>query len=202
MKCCAGRRGVDWRPCASPGGWEWRWLLRMLNDECRMLKMPRIAVIPGDGIGKEVTAEAVKAVRRVGDVFGQAFEIEQLPWGADYFLETGITLPANGYAMLRDDFDAIFIGALGDPRIPDNRHARDILLGTRFELDLYVNYRPVRLLDDRLCPLKARAPRRYQVEHIQGPEARALEPLLDQHAKTLPQRALAHHLLHVARHVL
>ena len=60
--------------------------------------------------------------------------------------------------MLRDEFDAIFIGALGDPRVPDNRHARDILLGTRFELDLYVNYRPVRLLDERLCPLKGRGP--------------------------------------------
>ncbi len=55
-------------------------------------------------------------------------------------------------------FDAIFVGALGDPRVPDNRHARDILLGTRFELDLYVNYRPVRLLDERLCPLKGRGP--------------------------------------------
>ena len=52
----------------------------------------------------------------------------------------------------------MFIGALGDPRVPDNRHARDILLGTRFELDLYVNYRPVRLLDERLCPLKGRTP--------------------------------------------
>jgi 3-isopropylmalate dehydrogenase len=58
--------------------------------------------------------------------------------------------------MLRDEFDAIFVGALGDPRVADNRHARDILLGTRFELDLYVNYRPVRLIDDRLSPLKDR----------------------------------------------
>src|SRR3954453_14463291 len=56
-------------------------------------------------------------------------------------------------------FDAVFIGALGDPRIADNRHARDILLGTRFELDLYVNYRPVKLLDERLCPLKGRTPK-------------------------------------------
>ncbi len=79
-----------------------------------------------------------------------------LPWSADYFLKTGVTIPSDGYAMLRDQFDAIFIGALGDPRVPDNRHARDILLGTRFELDLYVNYRPVRLLHERLCPLKDR----------------------------------------------
>ena len=116
----------------------------------------RIAVIPGDGIGVETTAEAVKAIRAVGDVFGRQFDLEMLPWGADYFLQSGITIPPDGYAMLRDQFDAIFIGALGDPRVPDNRHARDILLGTRFELDLYVNYRPVKLLDARLCPLKDR----------------------------------------------
>jgi 3-isopropylmalate dehydrogenase len=116
----------------------------------------RIAVIPGDGIGVETTAEAVKAIRAVGDVFGRPFDLEMLPWGADHFLKTGVTMPPDGYAMLRDQFDAIFIGALGDPRVPDNRHARDILLGTRFELDLYVNHRPVKLLDARLCPLKER----------------------------------------------
>ena len=119
----------------------------------------RIAVIPGDGIGKDVTAEAVKIVRAVGDVFGRRFDLEMLPWGADYYLQTGVTIPPNGYAMLRDQFDAIYIGALGDPRVGDNRHARDILLGIRFELDLYVNYRPVRLLDERLCPLKGRGVR-------------------------------------------
>src|SRR5262245_21353620 len=64
-------------------------------------------------------------------------------------------MPADGYDRLRQ-FDAVFIGALGDPRVPDNRHARDILLGLRFRLDLYVNHRPVRLLDERLCPLKGR----------------------------------------------
>lgn len=118
----------------------------------------RFAIIAGDGIGKEVTAEAVKVLTRVGEVYGRTFAFEHLPWGADYLLETGVTIPPNGYAMLRDEFDAIFIGALGDPRVPDNRHARDILLGTRFELDLYVNYRPVKLLDERLCPLKNRDP--------------------------------------------
>jgi 3-isopropylmalate dehydrogenase len=118
----------------------------------------RIAVIPGDGIGKDVTAEAVKVLTRVGEVFGRPLELEPLPWGADYFLETGITIPPDGYDLLRG-FDAIFIGALGDPRTPENRHARDILLGTRFELDLYVNYRPVKLLDEKLCPLKNRGPK-------------------------------------------
>lgn len=115
----------------------------------------RIAVIAGDGIGKDVTAQAVKVLGAVADAFGRPIALEPLPWGADHYLKTGETLPANGYDLLRS-FDAVFVGALGDPRVPDNRHARDILLGTRFELDLYVNYRPVRLLDDRLCPLKAR----------------------------------------------
>ena len=109
-----------------------------------------IAVIAGDGIGREVTAEAIGVLRQLGGV-----ELHEFPWGADHYLKTGVTIPADGFDTLRS-FDAIFIGALGDPRVPDNRHARDILLGTRFELDLYVNYRPVRLLDDRLCPLKNR----------------------------------------------
>jgi 3-isopropylmalate dehydrogenase len=120
-----------------------------------MLSMPtgppsRIALIPGDGIGREVTAEAVKVLNAIGRV-----ELHELPWSADHYLRTGETIPTDGYDTLRG-FDAILVGALGDPRVPDNRHARDILLGTRFELDLYVNYRPVRLLDDRLCPLKGR----------------------------------------------
>ena len=109
-----------------------------------------MAVIPGDGIGREVVPQAVDVLRAVGGL-----HLEELPWSADHYLATGVTIPAGGYDLLRS-IDAIFLGALGDPRVPDNRHARDILLGTRFELDLYVNYRPVRLLDDRLCPLKNR----------------------------------------------
>jgi 3-isopropylmalate dehydrogenase len=112
-----------------------------------------VAVIPGDGIGREVVPEALSLLHALGGL-----QIEELPWSADHYLNTGVTVPSGGYDLLRS-FDAIFIGALGDPRVPDNRHARDILLGTRFELDLYVNYRPVRLLDDRLCPLKNRTRR-------------------------------------------
>jgi 3-isopropylmalate dehydrogenase len=117
----------------------------------------KIALIPGDGIGPEVTAAAVAVVRAVSEVYGRRVTIETLPWSAEHFLATGTTMPADGYTVLRQ-FDAVFVGALGDPRVPDNRHARDILLGTRFELDLYVNHRPVRLLDERLCPLKNRTP--------------------------------------------
>jgi 3-isopropylmalate dehydrogenase len=121
------------------------------------LLTPRLAIIAGDGIGREVTAEAVKVIQAVGERFGRSFDLEHLPWSADHYLQTGVTMPPNGYDRLRE-FDAIFIGALGDPRVPDNRHARDILLGTRFELDLYVNFRPVKLLHERLCPLKGRGP--------------------------------------------
>jgi 3-isopropylmalate dehydrogenase len=116
----------------------------------------RVAVIAGDGIGKDVTAEAVKILEATAAAAARRIELVHLPWSADHFLATGETLPAHGYRMLRDEFDAILVGALGDPRVPDNRHARDILLGTRFELDLYVNCRPVRLLHDRLSPLKDR----------------------------------------------
>jgi 3-isopropylmalate dehydrogenase len=117
----------------------------------------RVAVIPGDGIGRDVTAEAVRVLQAVGDRFGRTFELEQLPWSADHYLATGVTVPPGGYDELRG-YDAVLVGAVGDPRVPDNRHARDILLGTRVELDLFVNYRPVRLLDARLCPLKDREP--------------------------------------------
>ena len=116
-----------------------------------------IAVIAGDGIGPDVTAEATMTLLAIGERFGRRFDIDALPWGADHYLETGVTIPPGGYDHLRRAA-AIVIGALGDPRVPDNRHARDILLGTRFELDLYVNYRPVLLLDERLCPLKGRGP--------------------------------------------
>ena len=113
----------------------------------------RIAVVPGDGIGIDVTAEAVKVMEACGEATGRKLELVQYDYGAEKFLKTGISIPPGGYDDLRS-YDAIFMGAFGDPRIPDMRHAKDILLGTRFVLDLYVNYRPVRLYDEKLCPLK------------------------------------------------
>jgi len=117
----------------------------------------RIAFIPGDGIGIEVTAEAVKALDVIARKWGLPVEHTTFDWGAEKYLREGVSLPEGALEMLRRDFDAIFIGALGDPRVPSHQHAADILLGIRFGLDLYVNQRPVRLLDARLCPLKNRA---------------------------------------------
>jgi 3-isopropylmalate dehydrogenase len=119
----------------------------------------RIAVIPGDGIGQEVTAEAVRALEAVCASSACALRLTRFEWGADHFLKTGITLPDGALPMLQDGFDAILLGAMGDPRVPDNRHAADILLGLRFRLDLYVNYRPVRLFHEKLCPLKGVGPK-------------------------------------------
>jgi 3-isopropylmalate dehydrogenase len=119
-------------------------------------KAARIAVIPGDGIGKEVTSEAVKVLRAVAAPAQRQMEFIEFDWGADKYLREGVTLPAGAVDMLRDEFDAILFGALGDPRVPSNQHASDILLGLRFKLDLYVNARPVELLHARMTPLRDR----------------------------------------------
>jgi 3-isopropylmalate dehydrogenase len=116
----------------------------------------RIAVIPGDGIGKEVTPEGVKVLRAVAAAGKRPLEFVEFDWGADKFLRDGISLPPGAVEMLRDEFDAVLFGALGDPRVPSNQHAADILLGLRFKLDLYVNARPVELLHERLTPLRDR----------------------------------------------
>jgi 3-isopropylmalate dehydrogenase len=119
----------------------------------------RIAVIPGDGIGKEVTPEAVKVLRAVAKSARRPMEFVEFDWGAEKYLREGVSLPPGAVEMLRNEFDAILFGALGDPRVPSNQHAADILLGLRFKLDLYVNARPVELLHDRLTPLRDRTQR-------------------------------------------
>jgi 3-isopropylmalate dehydrogenase len=110
----------------------------------------KIAVIGGDGIGPEVVAGAQAVLETVAP---GALRFTAFDWGAERFLRDGVTLPADGLATMRQ-FDAILFGAVGDPRVPSNRHAAEILLGLRFGLDLYANVRPVRPLLERLCPLK------------------------------------------------
>jgi len=110
----------------------------------------RIAVIPGDGIGPEVIGEAVRVLR----ASGAPLTFTELDWSANRYLRDGTTVPPGGFAMLGRDFDAILLGAFGDPRVPSNIHAKETLLGMRFQMDLYVNLRPVKLLDESLCPLK------------------------------------------------
>jgi len=118
--------------------------------------MQRIAVLPGDGIGKDVTAEAVKVLTAAAERWDLPLELVHFDWDADRYLATGETLPAGALDDFRTSYAAIFIGAYGDPRVPDMKHAADILLGIRFGLDLYINLRPVKLYDARLCPLKGK----------------------------------------------
>ncbi len=118
--------------------------------------MTRVALIPGDGVGPEVIAVAREALEAAGAAEGAGYEFEAFPFSADHYLATGETLPDHAFERLRHEFDAILLGAVGDPRVPGNEHARDILLGLRFRLDLYVNLRPVRLLHPALCPLRPR----------------------------------------------
>src|SRR5712692_3097742 len=118
--------------------------------------MKRIAVIPGDGIGPEVIAEAVRTLERLRETHGVALELTHFDWGADKFLSEGVTLPEGALDMLSSEFDAILAGAFGDPRVPSNKVAEDVLLGMRRGLDLYINLRPVQLLDARLTPLRDR----------------------------------------------
>jgi len=118
--------------------------------------MKKISVIAGDGIGIDVTHEAMKVIDVVKQRFDLPIELEHLDYGADRYLRDGVTLPKGEIERFRHEVDAVYLGALGDPRIPDMRHGREILLAMRFELDLYINLRPVRCIHDSLCPLKAK----------------------------------------------
>ncbi len=127
----------------------------LLLSSFRVSEKRIIAVIPGDGVGKEVIPQAVKVVQ----ASGAAVEFTPFDWGADRYLADKTTVPSDGFAMLAREFDAILLGAFGDPRVPSNIHAREILLGMRSTMDLYANVRPVRLLDAALCPLKGVEPK-------------------------------------------
>ncbi len=118
----------------------------------------RIAVIEGDGIGPEVTQEAVRILRRVGALDPDiSFEFEKMPWGSDYYLRHGEMMPKDALSRL-DAFDAIQLGAVGDPRVPDHVTLWGLLLPIRQGFDQYVNLRPVRLLPGLRSALSGRGP--------------------------------------------
>lgn len=116
--------------------------------------MARIASIPGDGIGREVLTQAERVLHAAATRFDIAIEVVEQDLGADRFLRDGITITEKEFRDLSQNYDAILLGALGDPRVPSNVHAKEILLGLRFKLDLYVNYRPAVLSDPALSPLR------------------------------------------------
>lgn len=111
-------------------------------------------MIPGDGIGIDVTAQALKVMETIKSRTSLDLELVEFDFGAERYLSTGVSIPEEMFDVFRRDYSAVFLGALGDPRVPDMCHAKDILFGLRFKLDLYVNYRPIKLLNRNLCPLK------------------------------------------------
>ncbi len=119
----------------------------------------RIAVVPGDGIGPEVIAVGMQVLDRLNEERRLGLEFTHFGWNADEYLRTGISMPPGAMDDIRNHYDAVYLGAFGDPRVPDMKHAADILLGMRFQLDLYVNYRPVKLLNAGLSPLKNKGPK-------------------------------------------
>lgn len=118
------------------------------------MKEYQIAVIGGDGIGPEVAREGVKILQRAAVLDGGfSFAFTELPWGCAYYHQTGRMMPADGLEQLRR-FDAIFLGAVGDPSVPDNVSLHGLLLAIRRGFDQYVNLRPIKLLHGAETPLK------------------------------------------------
>src|ERR1044072_4114209 len=111
--------------------------------------MVRIAVIAGDGIGVDVIQEALKVLSAIAKLSGKEIETTEFDYGAERYLKDGVSLPADALDRFRSDLYAVLLGARGDPRVPDMKHAADILFGIRFGLDLYANVRPVKLLNSR-----------------------------------------------------
>jgi 3-isopropylmalate dehydrogenase len=116
----------------------------------------KIAILPGDGVGKEVVSEGRQLLELYRDRGGLPLELWDLDLGADRYLADGTTMPADVLHEIKRGCAAVLLGALGDPRVPSHEHAREILFGIRFGCDLYANVRPVRALSDALVPLKGK----------------------------------------------
>jgi 3-isopropylmalate dehydrogenase len=117
----------------------------------------KIAAIPGDGTGPEVTAEAIKVLEAAASLEGFATDVEMLDWGGDRYLATGEIIPEGGLDLLRGK-DAVFLGAIGHPDVPPGILEKGLLLDLRFKLDQYINLRPVKLLPGVETPLAGRGP--------------------------------------------
>ena len=117
----------------------------------------RIAVLPGDGIGKEVVPEGIRVLESVGNRFDIQFKWETFPWGCEFYSQTGCMMPEDGIDQLGDS-DAIFLGAVGFPGVPDHISLWGLLIPIRRQLQQYVNLRPVRMLKGMVSPLQGRGP--------------------------------------------
>lgn len=121
------------------------------------MKKIRIAVIPGDGIGTEVMPEGIRILEAAGSKHGIEFEWEEFDWSCETYLKTGRMMPEDGIEQLRP-FDAIYLGAVGFPTVPDHISLWGLLIPIRREFDQHINLRPVRLFEGVPCPLAGRKP--------------------------------------------
>lgn len=121
------------------------------------MKTFKIATIPGDGIGTEVVPEGMRVLDAAGKRFGLRFEWDQFPWSCDYYLETGAMMPPDGLAQIRNH-DAVFLGAVGFPTVPDHISLWGLLIEIRRNFQQYANIRPVRLMPGIASPLANRNP--------------------------------------------
>ncbi|HLG94437.1 MAG TPA: 3-isopropylmalate dehydrogenase [candidate division Zixibacteria bacterium] len=122
-----------------------------------MGKEYQIAVLPGDGIGPEVVAEGLKVLKRVSEIEGFKYKLTNYPHGSEHYLKTKELFPDSVLNELKQQ-DAIYLGAIGDPRVEVGLVERAVIAGIRFGLDLYVNLRPIKLLAEHLCPIKEKKP--------------------------------------------
>lgn len=116
--------------------------------------MKKIAIIKGDGIGAEVIEAGLRVIEAACERSGAVLAFEEFDINAGRFLQEGKTVTKEEVARFRSEFDAIYFGGVGDPRVKDNFYLRDVLLKLRFSLDLYINFRPFKLYKESLCPLK------------------------------------------------
>jgi 3-isopropylmalate dehydrogenase len=116
-----------------------------------------IAVLPGDGIGEEVVEQGLRVLQAAAELDGFAVDLTRYPYGADHYLATGETIPPSAFDEMAG-MEAIFLGAIGDPRVQTGFLEREIIWGVRQRFDLYVNLRPVRLYNEAFCPLKGKKP--------------------------------------------
>src|SRR6266511_1369066 len=121
------------------------------------MKIHRIAVIPGDGIGKEVVPEGLRVLEAAGKKFGVAFQWDHYPWSCGYYAEHGRMMPEDGLDQIKGH-DAIFLGAVGFPGVPDHISLWGLLIPIRRKFDQYVNLRPIRLMPGIKSPLAGREP--------------------------------------------
>ncbi len=118
------------------------------------MKNFKIAVIPGDGIGTEVISEGIKLLREIEKLDGGVtFSCDEFPWGCGYYKRTG-KMADDGFMEILKDYDAVYLGAVGDPEVPDHISLKNLLFKIRQGFDEYVNLRPIKLLKGAACPLK------------------------------------------------